>query len=135
MRRITTHRHNVANEHITVEAVDERGSGNANHRYDLTGFDTEGNPSATAPDGFKAAFSRIPLVFQNGPVMEAGINGITNEALLAVVIDRMQGFQSGPYACRENALALTKLEEAMHWMRARTRRREADGTEGTHKGT
>lgn len=132
MRTITTHKHNVANEHITIEVVDERGSGNANHHYFLRGFHTQKNPSANSSCNDDTG---LHVVFQNGPIMEAGINGITNEALLAVIIDRMQGFQSGPYACRENALALTKLEEAMHWMLARTRRRESDGTEGTHKGT
>ncbi|MGK3945618.1 hypothetical protein ABK046_45655, partial [Streptomyces caeruleatus] len=62
--------------------------------------------------------------FQNGPISSpADFNGLTNEALLAVVIDRMRGFQygrkedgsfdesvRGKYACRENAVALTLLE-------------------------
>jgi hypothetical protein len=37
--------------------------------------------------------------------------------------------------CSENALAITKLEEATHWLKARTNRREAQGTEGTHAGS
>lgn len=59
--------------------------------------------------------------------------GVTHEALLAILIDRMQAFQKGPYSCRENALALTKLEEAAHWLNARTARRVAQGVEGTHE--
>lgn len=55
------------------------------------------------------------------------------EALLAVIIDRLQCFQAGPYACRENAIALTKLEEAMMWLQKRTRDRLARGVEGTHE--
>jgi len=51
------------------------------------------------------------------------VNGISNEALLAIVEDRLKGFQSGQYACRENALALTKLQEAMMWLHSRTRER------------
>ena len=35
--------------------------------------------------------------FQNGPIAEAGVNGLTHEALLAVLEDRLVGFQSGPY--------------------------------------
>jgi hypothetical protein len=52
--------------------------------------------------------------------------------LLAIVVDRMRDFQRGAYACRENAIALTKLEEAQHWLHARTRGRVARGVEGTH---
>jgi len=53
--------------------------------------------------------------------------------LIAVVIDRLQGFQGGKFACRENALALTKLEEAVHWLHHRTAQRLARGVEGTHE--
>jgi hypothetical protein len=72
------------------------------------------------------------LQFQNGPI-GAGQQpkGITNESLLAVVIDRLQQFQAGPFKCRENALALTHLEEALHWLHHRTRDRISRGVEGT----
>ena len=64
---------------------------------------------------------------QHGPRAEEGSQqGITDEVLLAIVLDRYRGFQAGPFRCRENALVITKLEEALHWMenRARTRRRQ-----------
>lgn len=64
-------------------------------------------------------------------IAEAGVNGISNEALLAIVEDRLLGFQSGEYACRENAVALTKIQEAMMWLQKRTRDRAARGVEGT----
>lgn len=67
--------------------------------------------------------------FQHGAVCEAGVNGVTNEALLAIVAHRLKGFQAGPMACRENALALTKIEESLHWLQTRTRRRIAAGVE------
>jgi hypothetical protein len=69
--------------------------------------------------------------FQNGPIKEAGVNGISNEALLAIVEDRLACFQSGEYACRENAIALTKIQEAMMWLQKRTRDRVSRGVEGT----
>ena len=75
----------------------------------------------------------MSLSFQNGPIKEAGVNGITHEVLLAVLIDRMRSFQDGDYACRENAIALTKLEEALMWLNKRTQGREARGVEGTHE--
>lgn len=71
--------------------------------------------------------------FQNGPVKEAGINGVHNEDLLLMVLNRLQHFQDGPFACRENALAITKIEEAVMWLRKRTLDRQVRGVEGTRK--
>jgi hypothetical protein len=73
---------------------------------------------------------RFMLNFQEGSVTEVGANGLTNEALIAVVIDRLECFQRGAYKCRENALAITKLEEAMHWLGHRSADRERCGVEG-----
>lgn len=72
------------------------------------------------------------LFFQDGPIGEVGINGITNEALLAVVIDRLRGFQAGAFACHENAMAMQKIRDALGILHGRTRRRVAAGVEGTH---
>lgn len=74
----------------------------------------------------------ISLNFQNGPIGEVGVNGITNEALLAIVIDRLNYFQEGKYKCRENAIAITKVEEALQWLHSRTLERIQRGVEGTH---
>ena len=70
---------------------------------------------------------------QEGPIKEFGINGCSNEDLLLMVLTRLQGFQNGPFACRENAIAITKLEESVMWLRKRTTDREAKGIEGTSK--
>jgi len=73
----------------------------------------------------------VHLNFQNGPIAENGVNGITQEALIAVCIDHLESFQTGPYACRENAIALTKLQEAQMWLHKRTLDRMERGVEGT----
>lgn len=125
-RVITDHQVNGLNEALFITALDAPGSGGANHKYRISLYD----PLAEAP---KPAKMSVELHFQNGPVGEAGFNGISNEALLAVVIDRLRGFQSGPFKSRENALAQTKLEEGMLWMQKRTRDRMARGVEGTHQ--
>ncbi len=117
MRQITDHIVNPANDRITITAVDEPGAGGASHHY------------AVDIDGGEIG---LDLHFQNGAIAEAGVNGVTQEVLLAVVIDRLRSFQKGPYACRENALALTKLEEAQHWLHHRTLARMRRGVEGTH---
>lgn len=70
--------------------------------------------------------------FQEGPVLECGSNGVGNEDLINMVIERLEHFQRSEYACRENAVAITKLEEALLWLRKRTMAREQRGVEGTH---
>ena len=104
-----------------VEVMDEKGQGNGNHHYRI---------AEVTISNVKSILGEIR--FQNGPINKVGVNGATNEDLIAIVIDRLQGFQSGEYACRDNALALTKLEEALMWLRHRTEERETRGVEGTH---
>lgn len=134
MRALTSHKVNGLNEAIEISVLDEPGEGNACHHYRIVAID----PALYEPDGTldieKTASKRrgCDIEFQNGPIAEVGVNGISNEALLAVVEDRLLGFQSGLFACRENALALTKLQEAMMWLQKRTRDRMARGVEGTN---
>ena len=121
-REITTHKVNGCNDGLKITAVDEPGSGGANHQYRC-----EFVPKLGPTD-----YECFAINFQNGPIASVGTNGLTHEALLAIVCDRLQGFQTGPYKCRENALAITKIEEAMHWLKSRTEARTARGVEGTH---
>jgi hypothetical protein len=93
---------------LDIHAVDEPGSGGAHHRYDITGFDTATNPSSRDPIGYVSSFSSCIILFQNGPLLtpvEQYPNGVTHEALLAIVADRLTDFQAGPFACDENAVA------------------------------
>lgn len=124
MRTIEDHKVNPANDRLKITVTDEPGAGGANHAYEISGFD-----GADIPKGS----GYVKINFQKGPINEAGVNGVTQEALLAICIDRLRSFQAGPYACRENALALTKIEEAQHWLLSRTRARMARGVEGTHE--
>jgi hypothetical protein len=118
MRQLTEHIINPANDKLIITVLDEPGHGGACHKYQIVG----GNSGTTS------------ISFQNGPISEAGIgvNGITHEALLAILIDRLRGFQSGAYTCKENDCALTHLEEALHWLQQRTLKRMRRGIEGTH---
>lgn len=148
MRTITDHKVNGLNEALEITAHEPATAGGAPHRYDIIGK-TEHIPNiGQRPVGVNLRFQSKPI---SGP---EDINGISNEALLAVVIDRMRGFQGllpnpysgsdspammaayesakGKFACRENAIALTHLEEALMWLQKRTRDRMARGVEGTH---
>jgi hypothetical protein len=108
-----------------VICYDEPGQGNACHKYQV-----EPVMPLNGSDDF-TPFAKVS--FQNGPVKEFGVNGCHNEDLIAIVIDRLQGFQAGEFACRDNAVALTKLEEALMWLRKRTQDRLDRGVEGTNQ--
>jgi len=127
MRELTSHKVNGLNEAIQILVLDEPGQGNACHEYQIGGIVTQDT------DIGSDTFWGCNIRFQNGPVKETGPNGLSNEALLAVVEDRLLGFQSGQYACRENAIALTHIQDAMMWLQKRTRDRMARGVEGKNQ--
>lgn len=104
-------------KHTEVIVTDQPSNGNAHHEFIVR--KTRGHDEL------------CKVHFQKGPIKEDGVNGVTNENLLTMVICRLHGFQAGDFACRENAIALTKLEEAMLWLHERTVIREARGVEGT----
>lgn len=122
VRDITSHKVNGCNNEIRILVLDEPGSGGACHKY-LASW-----PVLNSNDKENSL-----IHFQNGPIAVVGTNGLTHEALIAILVDRLQGFQKGQYACRENALALTHLEDAQHWLQHRTHQRLARGVEGTHQ--
>lgn len=101
---------------VTVE--DEPGAGGACHSYGVYG-----------PDNFCFA----AVYFQNGAIKEHGVNGITHEALLAILIDRLAAFQNGPFPSDENLEALRCLKQALHHLQDRTLKRIARGVEGQTK--
>lgn len=115
MRTITDHIANPVNDRITITAMDEPGAGGANHYYAV---DVDGSENG------------LDINFQNGPIAEAGVNGVTQEVLLAVVIDRLRSFQAGPFACTENAVALAHATCALDALKGRTLARMARGVEG-----
>lgn len=132
MREITGHKVNGCNDALQVHALDEPGKGGACHAYQITGFDTTTNPSCPFVKLFGKPATDARVLFQNGPIPELGTNGTTHEVLLAILIDRLEGFQSGPFACQENATALSALKVAQSVLHKRTCDRVARGVEGTH---
>lgn len=125
MRELTSHKVNGLNEQLKIIVIDEPGNGGACHQYQII------STADRSGSKYLSVMPECSIEFQNGPIVESGVNGISNEALLAIVEDRLAGFQSGEYACRENAVALTKVQEAMMWLHKRTRDRIARGVEGT----
>ena len=95
--------------------------------------DDNGNPAGGHVSG-----TGINITWQNGPLgrgdQRQEPNGAFVETMIAAVVQRIEYYQAGKFRCRENALAITKLEEALHWLNSRTSRRESQDVEGTHKG-
>lgn len=59
-------------------------------------------------------------------------NGTTLEEILRVSIERLKDLNNR-FGCRENSLAITKMEEALMWLNKRTEDRVARGVEGKHE--
>lgn len=116
MRTLTDHKLAGLNDALEINVLDEPGAGGACHAYEIK------------IAGIRGSYH---INFQKGAIQEAGFNGLSGEALMAILIDRLRSFQAGPHHCRENALALTHLEESLMWLQKRTRDRLARGVEGT----
>ncbi len=124
MREITDHvvEGDLPQNQLKIEVTDEPGPDGANHVYVIS---TQSGKGQTGSGRFYHT-----IRFQNGPIKEVGLNGITQEVLLAIVIDRLRSFQAGPYPCHANLTALYHCGEALTWLKIRTERRLARGVEG-----
>jgi len=101
------------------------GPGRAYHEYNVyrAGADVKGKDEPL-----------IVIQFQMGPrKLENSQHGVIDSDLLEIVRDRLKAFQAGPYACRENACALTHIEEALMWMNRRVEDRISRKVLGTYE--
>lgn len=109
------------NAPTNVAAVDERDpkAGNASHTYGIQW----GGPKDVCR-----------IQFQHGPRgVEGSTPGVFDDDLLAIIEDRMEGFQSGPFACQENAEALEAIRVARDCLGKRVARRIAQGVLGANE--
>ena len=97
--------------------------------------DLDGNPSG----GFCVG-TGIHISWQNGPLGRGDERKVPDGAFVEEVIEaarqRLEFYQSASdcrFACRENAEAIAKLEEALAWLKKRTDDREARSVEGLHE--
>lgn len=123
MRELTTHKVNELNSILRIEILEENEHGHG-RLYGIT--------SDEVRDAAKPPAVTLPIRFQDGPIA-LGFNGITNEALLAIVRDRLECFQRGPFCCEANNDALDNVTAAQRALERRTLERAARGVEGTHE--
>jgi hypothetical protein len=121
MRTITSHHdgHGLAESiEIVADDLDHEKGGGASHLYLV-----------------EIAGEQVAKIqFQHGPRGEAYSKaGVIENVLLAILADRMECFNRGPFSCRENSVVLTKVQEAMHWMRHRADDRAKRGVLGRNE--
>lgn len=117
-RKITSHQTNKLNHQIEILAKEEKSDQPQTWNIPPHVYRITGNPG-----------SAMDIHFHVGSTVE-GPNGLTNEALLAILIDRVESFQHTWARCEENAEILRNLKTALLWARERSRERESRGVEG-----
>jgi len=74
----------------------------------------------------------VKFTIQSDPISEVGVNGVQALDMLKYVKCLFESLNEA-FPCRENALSITKIEEAIHWQDARTRDRQRRQVEGFNK--
>jgi len=92
------------------------------HRYELQNFDK--------PQERGQVLQFIEKIPEGNGNLSTLNDGTTNEEVLRMLIDRLHT-QGEKVPCRENSIAITKLEEALMWLEKRTADRQSRGVEGT----
>ena len=115
---------NIGTSNYTEIYATDEPAFNANHKYIVVAA-----PAEDEEIGLDNPYAKVK--FQEGPIKENGVNGCHNEDLIAIVIDRLECLNQGDFRCRENSIAITKLEEALMWLNKRTLERRSRGVEGT----
>lgn len=110
-----------------VYAIDNVGTGSAHHQYKI----------AKCED-FCTCTGHVETVaeiqFQSGARNDENSTiGVLDADLLEIVRDRLKGFQKGEFATRENAYALTHIEEALMWLNQRVEDRFERNVLGTYE--
>jgi hypothetical protein len=102
-----------------VYVIDEKGPGGAYHDYEIH----------CGGEGKEVR----EIAFQKGPRKDAeSRNGVLDTDLLEIVRHRLSCFQKGEFSTRENAIALTHIEEALLWMNKRVEDRIERNVLGTY---
>lgn len=110
-----------------VFVMDEKGPGGAYHNYLIAA----GKGKCDATEGDYAVYHEI--ILQKGPRKNADSkHGVLDTDLLEIVRHRLQCFQQGEFSTRENAIALTHIEEALLWLNKRVEDRIERNVLGTN---
>lgn len=102
-----------------------KGNGGAHHIYDIYKYCSD--------ELTPVSEHLLTIKFQNGARnIPDSIHGVLDVDLLEIVRHRLKCFQEGDFATRENAIALTHIEEALLWMNKRVEDRIERNVLGTN---
>ncbi len=73
--------------------------------------------------------NQLSFQIQNGPIKEKGVNGCQVDTVIETAKLMLEGLNK-QFPCRENSMAITKLDEALMWLAKRKQDREARNVEG-----
>jgi hypothetical protein len=93
------------------------------HKYELSNFENK------TKEGQTLQFIQKEPITEGSTELKTVSDGTTNEELIEMLLDRMNYLQS-KFPCRENAIAITKLDEALLWLNKRTSDRVKRNVEG-----
>lgn len=79
-----------------------------------------------------AGSNQHSIAFQNGAVKLVGVNGLTNESLLAILIHRTEKLDAA-FPSEDNKAAIASMKQALESFNKRTANRLARGVEGQNK--
>lgn len=74
----------------------------------------------------------LSFTIQNGPVKENGVNGCQVDTVIEAAREILQGLNKN-FPCRENSMAITKLDESLMWLNKRKQDRINRNVEGENK--
>lgn len=107
-----------------IFVLDEKGNGGAHHIYHIESNSVDGNGNCDVYEKIR---------FQNGArKLSNSSHGVLDVDLLEIVRHRLMCFQAGEFATRENAVALTHIEEALMWLNRRVEDRIERNVLGTN---
>lgn len=74
----------------------------------------------------------LSFTIQNGPIKEAGVNGCQVNEIIEAAKIIIEGLNA-KFPCRENSMAITKLDECLMWLDKRKKDRINREVEGHSK--
>jgi hypothetical protein len=75
---------------------------------------------------------KLYVKIQDGPIKEVGLNGVQIDDIIVFAREFIEELNK-IFPCRENSIAITKLQEAEFWLDARKKDREKRGVEGENQ--
>ena len=108
---------------------------NSIHRCEIENKNDKNDENGNPGGGFVVG-TGLDIIWQDGPLGRDADrvepNGAFVETVISAAKQRIEYYQNSKFNCRENAMAVTKLDEALLWLNKRTMDREERKVEGTH---